>query len=303
MHPPLMSKCFSLGAGDYWIYLHGKCANRGHEAMSAEPIQFPKTSKMDPNATTTAAGVPATRVLGVPVSTINMDVAVRTILDWVANRNAQYICVRDVHGVMRAQEDAALMAIHDGAGLITPDGMPLAWTLKSRGYQYASRVCGADLVAALCDASVSAGVRHYLYGGKPGVAERMADKLSELFPGLQIVGSSTPPFRPLTVEEDEAAVAEISATAPDVVWVGLSTPKQEYWMRDHVGRIPGATLVGVGAAFDFYAGDVKRAPAWMHQNGLEWLHRLISEPRRLWRRYLVLAPKFVFLMVRRRTGR
>ncbi|CAH0356909.1 WecB/TagA/CpsF family glycosyltransferase [Sphingobium sp. CECT 9361] len=261
-------------------------------------IQFPQTAKTDVYATRTIAGIPASRVLGVPISTINMDVAVCTVLDWVSHRNAQYICVRDVHGVMRAQEDPALLDIHDGAGLITPDGMPLVWTLKARGYNDAERVCGADLVAALCAASVSAGTRHYLYGGKPGVAERMAVTLTGLFPGLLIVGSSTPPFRPMTSEEDEAAIVEISATRPDVVWVGLSTPKQEYWMRDHVGRIPGATLVGIGAAFDFYAGDVKRAPRWMHNNGLEWLHRLISEPRRLWRRYLILAPKFLVLMVR-----
>lgn len=265
--------------------------------MKATDILFPQTSKVDAYATSTAAGVPATRVLEVPISTINMNVAVRTILDWIEHRNAHYVCVRDVHGIMRAQEDPALMAIHNGAGLITPDGMPLAWTLKARGYRDAGRVCGADLVAALCRASVSLGTRHYLYGGKPGVAERMATTLTETFPGLQVIGSSTPPFRALTPEEDEAVVAQISLMRPDVVWVGLSTPKQEYWMRDHVARIPGATLVGIGAAFDFYAGDVKRAPRWMHSSGLEWLHRLVSEPRRLWRRYLVLAPKFVMLMV------
>lgn len=270
--------------------------------MNAIGTVFPQTSKADVHATSTAAGVPATRVLGVPISTINMGVAVSTILDWVKHRDAHYICVRDVHGVMRAQKDSALMAIHDDAGLVTPDGMPLVWTLKARGYNDAGRVCGADLVVALCEVSVPNGIRHYLYGGKPGVAERMADKLTQMFPGLQVVGLSTPPFRAMTDQEDGAAVAQISATQPDVVWVGLSTPKQEYWMRDHVGRIPGATLVGVGAAFDFYAGDVKRAPRWMHNNGLEWLHRLISEPRRLWRRYLVLAPKFVVLMARGRVA-
>lgn len=266
--------------------------------MNATGILFPQTAKADANATSTAAGVPATRVLGVPISTINMRVAVSTILEWVTHRNAQYICVRDVHGIMRAQDDPALMAIHYSAGLITPDGMPLAWTLKARGYRDAERVCGADLVAALCKASVPEGTRHYLYGGKPGVAERMAAKLTEMYPGLHIIGSSTPPFRQLTLEEDEAVVAEIAAMQPDVVWIGLSTPKQEYWMRDHVGRIPGATLIGIGAAFDFYAGDVKRAPRWMQQSGTEWLHRLASEPKRLWRRYLVLAPKFVMQAAR-----
>ena len=260
---------------------------------------FPQSSRADVNRTETAAGVPATRILGVPVSTINMPIAVRTILGWVTQRNSQYICVRDVHGIMRAQEDPALMAIHDGAGLITPDGMPLVWILRARGYNGANRVCGADLVAALCDASQAAGARHYFYGGKPGVAERMAAELLRRFPALQIVGTATPPFRPLTPEEDRAATEEITAARPDIVWVGFSTPKQEYWMRDHVGRIPGATLIGIGAAFDFYAGDVKRAPKWMRKSGLEWLHRLLSEPRRLWRRYLILAPKFIMSMLRR----
>ncbi|MEE4453953.1 WecB/TagA/CpsF family glycosyltransferase [Novosphingobium resinovorum] len=268
--------------------------------MTTTVIDYPRTNKVDATATRTAAGVPATRVLDVPVSTVNMPVAVATILDWIANRNAQYICVRDVHGVMRAQDDPALMAIHDGAGLITPDGMPLVWTLHARGYKTADRVCGADLVAALCEGGLATGARHYFYGGKPGVAERMAAELLRRFPGMKIVGMGTPPFRALTPEEDLQATEEISAAQPDIVWVGLSTPKQEYWMRDHVGRIPGATLVGIGAAFDFYAGDVKRAPEWMHKSGLEWLHRLVSEPRRLWRRYLVMAPKFVFKVLTQR---
>jgi len=263
--------------------------------MIASDSSFPQSNRADPYRTETAAGVPATSVLGVPVSIINMPIAVRTILGWIAERNSQYICVRDVHGIMRAQDDSVLMDTHYGAGLITPDGMPLVWTLQARGYKDASRVCGADLVAALCDASQAVGARHYFYGGKPGVAERMAAELNQRFPALQIVGTGTPPFHTLTQDEDRTATDEIAAAAPDVVWVGLSTPKQEYWMREHVGRVPGATLIGIGAAFDFYAGDVKRAPSWMHLSGLEWLHRLVSEPRRLWRRYLVLAPKFVVL--------
>lgn len=271
--------------------------------MTVADISFPQSTMVDANRTETAAGVPATRVLGVPVSTINMGVAVRTILKWVAQRSSHYVCVRDVHGIMRAQDDAALMDIHHGAGLITPDGMPLVWIMRARGYKDASRVCGADLVAALCDASQAAGARHYFYGGKPGVAERMAQELVRRYPALQVVGTGTPPFRAMTAEEDEAATQEITAAHPDIVWVGLSTPKQEYWMRDHVGRVPGATLLGIGAAFDFYAGDVKRAPRWMHHSGLEWLHRLISEPRRLWRRYLVLAPRFVVLFLRQRLRR
>lgn len=258
---------------------------------------------VDKNATVIASGTPATRVLGVPVSTINMGQAIDTILSWIARDKAHYICVRDVHGIMRAQEETELLEIHDRAGLVTPDGMPLVWLAKWRGHGHVSRVCGADLVAELCAASVERGIGHYFYGGKPGVAERMSDALVARFPGLRVAGTNTPPFGTMTTQEDEAHTNQIVASNASVVWVGLSTPKQEYWMRDHVNRIPGATLIGVGAAFDFYAGDVKRAPEWMHQRGLEWLHRLASEPRRLWRRYLVLAPKFVLMVGRRGFGR
>lgn len=259
-------------------------------------IAYPESAAADPRATVTAAGVPASAILGVPVSRLTLPIAVATILGWVRRGEANYVCVRDVHGLMRSREDPALMDIHFGAGMITPDGMPLVWTLRRRGYAGVGRVCGADLVEALCDASQESGVRHYFYGGKPGVAERMAAELTRRFPRLQVAGTSTPPFRAMTPEEDAAAVAEMTASGAQVVWVGISTPKQEFWMRDHVGRIPGATLLGVGAAFDFHAGDVKRSPRWMQRSGLEWLHRLISEPRRLWRRYLVLAPKFVVLL-------
>lgn len=232
-----------------------------------------------------------------------MPQAIDIILSWIKNGVAHYICVRDVHGIMRAQEDSSLLEIHNQAGLVTPDGMPLVWLARWRGYSNAGRVCGADLVFELCAASVEHDIGHYFYGGKPGVAERMAAALKALFPNLKVVGMATPPFGALTTEEDSVATEAIAATKPGIVWVGLSTPKQEYWMRDHVGRIPGATLVGVGAAFDFYAGDVKRAPTWMHKSGLEWSHRLISEPRRLWRRYLIMAPKFILMVARRGLSR
>lgn len=279
-------------------------ASHRRVADMPEPANFfPQPERIDVNRIQTAAGIPATRILGVPVSTINISVAVSTILAWVDKRTSQYICVRDVHGIMLGQNDPALADIHLRAGLITPDGMPLVWILKARGYKDSGRVCGADLVAALCHASQESGVRHYLYGGKPGVGERMAAELVRLYPALQIVGCSAPPFRPLTPEEDAQATAQIAAARPDIVWVGLSTPKQEYWMRDHLDRIPGATLIGVGAAFDFYTGEVKRAPSWMQGSGLEWLHRLLREPRRLWRRYLILAPNFVFLILRNKLTR
>ena len=254
-------------------------------------------------ATINDAGIPATRVLGVPVSLVSLAVAVRTIVGWCQAGTAHFVCVRDVHGIMRAQDDPALMALHEQAGLVTPDGMPLVWLARHRGHDEVDRACGSDLVTALSRISVEKGLRHYFYGGKPGVAERMAAALGERYPGLQLAGTYTPPFRALTVQEDSAVTAAIVAARPHIVWVGLSTPTQEYWMRDHVDRIPGATLIGVGAAFDFHTGDVKRAPALMRSRGLEWLHRLVSEPRRLWRRYLVLAPKFVVAVAQEQRGR
>lgn len=254
-------------------------------------------------ATINDAGIPATRVLGVPVSLVSLAVAVQTIIGWCEVGTAHFVCVRDVHGIMRAQEDPEVMALHDRAGLVTPDGMPLVWLARYRGHAEVDRACGSDLVIELCRLSVDKGLRHYFYGGKPGVAERMAAALGERYPGLQVAGTYTPPFRALTAEEDAEVTAAIVAACPHIVWVGLSTPTQEYWMRDHVDRIPGATLMGVGAAFDFHTGDVKRAPQWMRTRGLEWLHRLVSEPRRLWRRYLVLAPRFLARVAREETSR
>lgn len=244
----------------------------------------------------------ATRILGIPVSVISMTQAVAVISGWIQSRIDHYVCVRDVHGIMLAQKDRCLRDIHEMAGLVTPDGMPLVWVCWLRGHKKAGRVCGADLVAALCDRSQELGFRHFFYGGKPGVASRMAAHLKELYPRIQVAGCIAPPFRALTPDEDDNIVLEMAAARPNIIWIGLSTPKQELWMRDHVGRVPGATLIGVGAAFDFYAGDVRRAPKWMQRMGIEWLHRLHSEPRRLWRRYLILAPLFVVKLVAEKLG-
>jgi N-acetylglucosaminyldiphosphoundecaprenol N-acetyl-beta-D-mannosaminyltransferase len=237
-------------------------------------------------------------ILGVPISLVDLKTAVAAILRWTQNREANYVCERDVHGLMISLRDPAMMDIHRAAGMVAPDGMPVVWLTRWRSKLPVKRVCGADLVDALCNEGQSKGHRHYFYGGKPGVAEAMIGKLKAKYPGLVIAGSHTPPFRPLTAEEDAAAVEAINQSGAQIVWVGLNTPKQEYWMRDHVGRIGGATLIGIGAAFDFHSGAVTRAPVWMQKSGLEWLHRLLSEPRRLWRRYLVMAPVFVFKIIR-----
>lgn len=241
-------------------------------------------------------------ILGVNVCALTIARALETIDTWIATGQRHYVCVSGVHGIMESQRDIHLRHIHNGAGMVTSDGMPLVWLLRLHGHRFAERVYGPDLMLALCEHSCINNYRHYLYGGAEGVPEQLAARLTQRFPGLQIVGSYSPPFRPLSAEEDEQIVAQINDTRPDIVWVGLSTPKQERWMSAHVGRVQAAALIGVGAAFDFHAGLKPQAPRWMQRSGLEWLFRLASEPSRLWRRYLINNPLFVLLVLQQMTG-
>jgi len=241
--------------------------------------------------------VPSTTILDVPVSLVNMGTAVKQIIAWASADASHFVCVRDVHGIMRAQEDPKLLDIHRRADMITPDGMPLVWLSHMRGFADVDRVCGTDLVNAVTDASQANGLRHFFYGGKDGVAERMAANLKRAYPGIVVAGTLCPPFGQMSPEDDMNIVRQINAARPDIIWVGLSTPKQEFWMSDHVDHIHGAVMLGVGAAFDYVTGDIKRAPAWTHRLGLEGMFRFLQEPVRLWRRYLVLAPKFVWKVI------
>ena len=237
-------------------------------------------------------------VLGVPVSAIDMTQALTTIDGWVETRAQHYVCVTGVHGVMESQSDEELRTIHAKAGMVTPDGMPLVWLAHLAGRPHVERVYGPDLMLACCQRSLETGARHYFFGGAPGIADRLAERLSARFPGLAVAGTYCPPFRPMSPEEDAELIARIDSAAADIVWVGLSTPKQERWMASHMGRLSAPVLVGVGAAFDFHAGVKRQAPRWMQRSGLEWLFRLASEPRRLGRRYLVNNPLFVSLTLR-----
>lgn len=239
-------------------------------------------------------------VLGVRVSAIDMAMAVDEITGWVERGERRYVCVTGVHGVMESQRDPELARIHNESGMTTPDGMPMVWAGRAAGAAWMERVYGPDLMLAVCARAAERGWRSYFYGGAEGVPERLAERLGARFPGLVVAGAWSPPFRPLTPEEDDEVVARINAARPDLVWVGLSTPKQERWMAAHVGRIEAAALLGVGAAFDIHAGTLRQAPLWMQRSGLEWLFRLAVEPRRLWRRYLVNNPRFVAGVVRRR---
>jgi N-acetylglucosaminyldiphosphoundecaprenol N-acetyl-beta-D-mannosaminyltransferase len=236
-------------------------------------------------------------ILGVGVSAINMAQALNVIEGWIAQRQAHYVCVTGVHGIVESQGNNSLQRVHNAAGLVTPDGMPLVWLARLHGLEHVERVYGPDLMLALCHRSISKGYRHFLYGGAEGVPDRLANRLKRRYPGLRIVGSYSPPFRPLTDEEDKQTVQAINEANPDVVWIGLSTPKQERWMAEHIGRLTAPVLVGVGAAFDFHSGLKRQAPRWMQRSGLEWLFRLANEPRRLWRRYLVNNPLFTLLVL------
>lgn len=236
-----------------------------------------------------------TNILGVGVSAINMNTAVAKISQWIAQDSRQYVCVSNVHTVMECRRDRRLRAIHNRAGMVTPDGMPLVWISRLSGKSHVSRVYGPDLLLAICERSLQTGWSHYFYGGSPEAASRMKDRLADRYPGLSIAGYDSPPFRPLTRAEDQAAVDRINVSGADILWVGLGAPKQEYWMADHLERIKAPVMIGVGAAFDFHAGTKRQAPLWMQRNGLEWFFRLCSEPQRLWKRYLINNPLFIAL--------
>jgi N-acetylglucosaminyldiphosphoundecaprenol N-acetyl-beta-D-mannosaminyltransferase len=241
-------------------------------------------------------------VLGVRVHAMDERQALGRIEQWIATRERRYVCHANVHGVMEAWRDPTLRRIYNRAGLSLADGMPLVWVGRWRGHRGVRRVYGPDLMLALAASAATAGHRCYLYGGAPGVADALAAALGARFPGLRIVGTDAPPFRPLTAEEDDAVMRRINAARPDVVWVGLGCPRQERWMAAHRERLDAAVLVGVGAAFDFHAGRVPQAPRWLMRLGLEWLFRLLQEPRRLWRRYLLYNPLFVALLALELSG-
>lgn len=236
-------------------------------------------------------------ILGVSISAINLEMALEAIEGWIERREPHYVCVTNVHAVMESQRDESLRRIHNQAGLVTPDGMPLVWLSRLKGYCHVDRVYGPDLMLALCERSVARGYRHFFYGGAEGVPERLAEVLRKRFPGLQVAGTYSPPFRPLTPEEDDRIVRMLNEANPDIIWVGLGMPKQERWMAERRARLTAPVLIGVGAAFDFLTGRKPQAPRWMQRAGLEWFFRLLTEPRRLWWRYLYHNPRFVALVM------
>jgi N-acetylglucosaminyldiphosphoundecaprenol N-acetyl-beta-D-mannosaminyltransferase len=212
----------------------------------------------------------------------------------VRNGQRGYVTITGVHGVSEAQNDPALREIFNRALLVTPDGMPMVWMGKLQKHPAIQRVYGPDLMLNLCQHSVAEEFRHFLYGGVPGIADELRRHLEVQFPGLKVVGTYTPPFRPLNADEVRDLQAIVRVSQPDFFWVGLSTPKQEHFMAQYMSILPEAKIfIGVGAAFDLLTGRVRQAPRWMQRSGLEWLFRLTQEPKRLWGRYLLNNPLFV----------
>jgi N-acetylglucosaminyldiphosphoundecaprenol N-acetyl-beta-D-mannosaminyltransferase len=241
-------------------------------------------------------------VLGVGISVLNLDTAAESIAAALDSRTRGYICVTGVHGVSEAQSQPAFRAILNHSLLTTPDGMPMVWMGRLQGHRQMSRVYGPDLMLRVCQLSIERGYTHYLYGGAPGVAEELKSKLIRSMPGLRIVGTFTPPFRPLNTAEESRLLEDVATCRPDCFWVGLSTPKQEQFMASYASRLAATLLFGVGAAFDFHAGRIPQAPLWMQKSGLEWLYRLKCEPRRLWKRYLKNNPLFLLRATAQLTG-
>jgi N-acetylglucosaminyldiphosphoundecaprenol N-acetyl-beta-D-mannosaminyltransferase len=233
--------------------------------------------------------LPGYKVLGVPVHCIQMSDVIAAMESWIASRDrTRYVAITGMHGVSQSRKDSRFREILNSASLVVPDGMPLVWLARWYRQPIGRRVCGAELMETFCSHTGSR-YRHFFYGGAPGVADNLAVRLNERY-NIVVAGTYTPPFRLLTHEEENDVVARIQSAAPDVMWVGLSTPKQERWMYEHCDTFLVPVMLGVGAAFDFNSGKLRRAPHWMGDNGLEWLFRLLVEPKRLWKRYLLTIP-------------
>jgi len=247
-------------------------------------------------------------VLGVRISATSYKDVCEQTTTWIeqarrdTSARARYVCVTSVHGIMLARTDPAFRAILNDADLATPDGMPVVWAMRSFGRRDQQRVYGPTLMLHVCECAARAGYRVFLYGAREETLATLRRNLRSRFPGLAIAGCYAPPFRPLTPAEDAEVTRSILESRADIVFVGISTPKQETWMAAHRATLPGVTMFGVGAAFDLHAGRVAQAPGWMQRNGFEWAWRLAKEPKRLWRRYLLQTPLFLPLWFLQRAG-
>jgi len=236
------------------------------------------------------------KILGVNVAAVQISDVIQQMDEWIEERSfGHYIAVTNTHVVTESWFNPEYKKVLNKADFVVPDGMPLVWLARLGGYPLKRRVYGPELMETFIKEK-GRKHRHFIYGGKPGIPERLIENLSKSYPGIRFVGSYSPPFRPLTADEDREIVDMINDLEPDVIWVGLGAPKQEKWMHDHSDELRVPLMVGVGAAFDFLAGVKSQAPSLFRENGFEWLWRLMSEPRRLWRRYLLYGPLFIGLV-------
>jgi N-acetylglucosaminyldiphosphoundecaprenol N-acetyl-beta-D-mannosaminyltransferase len=242
-------------------------------------------------------------ILGVQISASTVSSACEAIEDWIRRNVKTYVCVAPVSTLVDCQKNETYRNIVNAAGMVTPDGMPVVWLGRLGGNKTVERTYGPDLMAAVCERSQATGYRHFFYGGTHETNERLVEGVRRRFPRLTIAGRYVPPFRAVGEQEDASVIAEINAARPDIIWVGLGSPKQDHWMAAHRGVLNAPVIIGVGAAFDFLAGTKKQAPVWMRRSGLEWVFRLCSEPRRLWKRYLVGNTQFVGYLIKDMFGR
>jgi len=232
-------------------------------------------------------------VLGIGVSATDMNGALTTISSAIEAGTKGYVCATGVHGVMEAQKDPSLRSILNNSFLNLADGRPTVWVGRLQGLRGIRQVTGPNLMLRLCELSARTGYTHFFYGGDVGVAEQLKAAMIKRFPGLNVVGTYTPPFRPLRPEEAAELGEMVARLKPDIFWVGLSTPKQERWVADYIDRLDTKLMFAVGAAFDMHTGRIQESPEWLKALGLQWVHRLCQEPRRLWKRYLSSNSRFV----------
>lgn len=239
--------------------------------------------------------MPTFDVLGVKVHALDINRAADVIADAVRQGCKGYVAATGVHGVVESRRNSELKKVLDGALLNVPDGMPLVWFGRLSGHAEVGRVYGPDLMLKMCELSLKEGWTHFLYGGRPGVADELQTKLEQRFPGIRIAGKYCPPFRSLNTAEEQDLIRIVAQTKPDFFWVGISTPKQEKMMAQYLDKLPVKVMLGVGAAFDIHSGRTKDAPEWMKKSGLQWFYRLCREPGRLWSRYFYIVPVFIIL--------
>lgn len=242
-------------------------------------------------------------LLGVRVSAVDLPNACGIIEDFISDKKKAYVCVAPVSTIVSCQEDENYRRVVNGADMVTPDGMPVVWCAKLAGHGEVRRTYGPDLMLMVCERGVEKGYKHFFYGATPEVLRKLEARLADRSPGINVVGRYAPPFRELSAQEEQEIVDKIDQLGPDIVWIGLGSPKQDFWMKQIRGKLNAPVLIGVGAAFDFLSGAKPQAPRWMQNVGLEWFFRLCNEPKRLWKRYLIGNTKFLYFLLRQKIDR